>query len=597
MDKRNITKTRNVRVQKSLRDNQTSGASDLEVSLLKKKEDTNKLDRQKIKQTSASDQSKMSSNKQLPTSRSAATAANGSSPSQTTQNDNQVPSSKICQQNRPIKAKERVAKTPASPKQQRAANSTTQQGQAQAGANKKSTKPRRRVATMAQRRAANIRERRRMYNLNTAFDRLRKKVPSFAYEKRLSRIETLKLAIMYIKFMDDLVKDEAYADKYKHLLASTSCSASSSSGYLSSGTYLSLYGNCQSPTSSSTSPQNSNNYLTTNMTNGIMDQTTIKSHSIGSQINECGGAPPGATNEFKTQAHHQRRQPMRMKSRDDSLEPVTSSQVDCYDSRSCIKSGTVCLDTRCVGSSISCCSPSATISTTTTNCNSSMQHLPGSDTSSPATNHSVSPQSVHHQPTTGLPMRSSQGQLSQAHGNNLVAFHSSADHPSIIPSSSSSTLSDLSPFSRNVPSNGPTGHTYNQAHPYDNLASAATSHLVPQPYSSYEANSMRHNDKFYYQQHQDQQQHHVKSHHLQQNHGQQNLYQHHKYGTTQGVYDYTQTHNPQHAPSTTANGNNYSSADYFGGNHYPAHEQQALGQHKQLPPPPSGYSLHSLEAR
>ncbi|QQP49041.1 hypothetical protein FKW44_009554 [Caligus rogercresseyi] len=51
---------------------------------------------------------------------------------------------------------------------------------------------------MAQRRAANIRERRRMYNLNEAFDRLRTKVPTFAYEKRLSRIETLRLAITYI---------------------------------------------------------------------------------------------------------------------------------------------------------------------------------------------------------------------------------------------------------------------------------------------------------------------------------------------------------------------------------------------------------------
>lgn len=38
------------------------------------------------------------------------------------------------------------------------------------------SKPRRRVATVAQRRAANIRERRRMFNLNSAFDKLRKKV-------------------------------------------------------------------------------------------------------------------------------------------------------------------------------------------------------------------------------------------------------------------------------------------------------------------------------------------------------------------------------------------------------------------------------------
>lgn len=66
-------------------------------------------------------------------------------------------------------------------------------------------KPRRRVATMAQRRAANIRERRRMFNLNEAFDKLRRKVPTFAYEKRLSRIETLRLAITYISFMSELL--------------------------------------------------------------------------------------------------------------------------------------------------------------------------------------------------------------------------------------------------------------------------------------------------------------------------------------------------------------------------------------------------------
>ena len=69
----------------------------------------------------------------------------------------------------------------------------------------KAAKKRRRVATVSQRRAANIRERRRMFNLNEAFDRLRSKVPTFAYEKRLSRIETLRLAITYINFMDELL--------------------------------------------------------------------------------------------------------------------------------------------------------------------------------------------------------------------------------------------------------------------------------------------------------------------------------------------------------------------------------------------------------
>ncbi|KAM8811769.1 fer3-like protein [Eudromia elegans] len=64
---------------------------------------------------------------------------------------------------------------------------------------------RKRVITYAQRQAANVRERKRMFNLNEAFDELRKKVPTFAYEKRLSRIETLRLAIVYISFMTELL--------------------------------------------------------------------------------------------------------------------------------------------------------------------------------------------------------------------------------------------------------------------------------------------------------------------------------------------------------------------------------------------------------
>ncbi|XP_077599748.1 fer3-like protein [Stigmatopora nigra] len=66
---------------------------------------------------------------------------------------------------------------------------------------------RRRIITVVQRQAANVRERKRMFGLNEAFDALRKKVPTFAYEKRLSRIETLRLAMVYISFMRDLLED------------------------------------------------------------------------------------------------------------------------------------------------------------------------------------------------------------------------------------------------------------------------------------------------------------------------------------------------------------------------------------------------------
>ncbi|ESP01562.1 hypothetical protein LOTGIDRAFT_58541, partial [Lottia gigantea] len=63
---------------------------------------------------------------------------------------------------------------------------------------------RRRTQSVVQRRAANVRERRRMFQLNEAFDALRKRLPAFNYEKRLSRIETLRLAMTYISFMQDV---------------------------------------------------------------------------------------------------------------------------------------------------------------------------------------------------------------------------------------------------------------------------------------------------------------------------------------------------------------------------------------------------------
>uniref|UniRef100_A0A8D2KY13 BHLH domain-containing protein n=1 Tax=Varanus komodoensis TaxID=61221 RepID=A0A8D2KY13_VARKO len=49
-----------------------------------------------------------------------------------------------------------------------------------------------------QRHAANVRERKRMLSINSAFDELRGHVPTFPYEKRLSKIDTLRLAIAYI---------------------------------------------------------------------------------------------------------------------------------------------------------------------------------------------------------------------------------------------------------------------------------------------------------------------------------------------------------------------------------------------------------------
>ena len=64
---------------------------------------------------------------------------------------------------------------------------------------------RKRRITRPQRVAANMRERRRMVHLNDAFECLRKTIPSFPYEKKLSRIQTLRLAIDYISFMTELL--------------------------------------------------------------------------------------------------------------------------------------------------------------------------------------------------------------------------------------------------------------------------------------------------------------------------------------------------------------------------------------------------------
>ncbi|XP_062570254.1 pancreas transcription factor 1 subunit alpha-like [Saccostrea cucullata] len=73
----------------------------------------------------------------------------------------------------------------------------------------KDGKPKRkRVQSKSQRKAANVRERKRMFHLNTAFDDLRKRLPAFNYEKRLSRIETLKLAMTYISFMKEISEGE-----------------------------------------------------------------------------------------------------------------------------------------------------------------------------------------------------------------------------------------------------------------------------------------------------------------------------------------------------------------------------------------------------
>ncbi|KAH0627516.1 hypothetical protein JD844_003305 [Phrynosoma platyrhinos] len=54
------------------------------------------------------------------------------------------------------------------------------------------------------RQAANVRERRRMQSINEAFEGLRSHIPTLPYEKRLSKVDTLRLAIGYINFLSEL---------------------------------------------------------------------------------------------------------------------------------------------------------------------------------------------------------------------------------------------------------------------------------------------------------------------------------------------------------------------------------------------------------
>ncbi|MCP9263094.1 Basic transcription factor amos [Dirofilaria immitis] len=55
------------------------------------------------------------------------------------------------------------------------------------------------------RQAANARERRRMNNLNDAFDRLRTVLPSVGTGRRLSKFETLQMAQQYIDCLAELL--------------------------------------------------------------------------------------------------------------------------------------------------------------------------------------------------------------------------------------------------------------------------------------------------------------------------------------------------------------------------------------------------------
>ena len=63
------------------------------------------------------------------------------------------------------------------------------------------------VKKIQQRKAANMRERRRMKSINDAFEHLRMCIPTTVNnDRRLSKVDTLRLAIRYISHLSDMVK-------------------------------------------------------------------------------------------------------------------------------------------------------------------------------------------------------------------------------------------------------------------------------------------------------------------------------------------------------------------------------------------------------
>ncbi|CAB4016381.1 pancreas transcription factor 1 subunit alpha-like [Paramuricea clavata] len=53
-----------------------------------------------------------------------------------------------------------------------------------------------------------MRERKRMQSINEAFEGLRHHIPTLPYEKRLSKVDTLRLAIGYIGFLTEIINSD-----------------------------------------------------------------------------------------------------------------------------------------------------------------------------------------------------------------------------------------------------------------------------------------------------------------------------------------------------------------------------------------------------
>ncbi|XP_035257027.1 protein atonal homolog 7 [Anguilla anguilla] len=82
-----------------------------------------------------------------------------------------------------------------------------QPGSADSSSETESKSPEKYENVTRRRTAANARERKRMQGLNTAFDRLRKVVPQWSQDKKLSKYETLQMALSYIMALNRILID------------------------------------------------------------------------------------------------------------------------------------------------------------------------------------------------------------------------------------------------------------------------------------------------------------------------------------------------------------------------------------------------------
>lgn len=55
-----------------------------------------------------------------------------------------------------------------------------------------------------------------MQSINDAFEGLRTHIPTLPYEKRLSKVDTLRLAIGYIGFLTELVQTDVHSKENIH---------------------------------------------------------------------------------------------------------------------------------------------------------------------------------------------------------------------------------------------------------------------------------------------------------------------------------------------------------------------------------------------